>query len=128
MPKEVVPAPAPTKEATPNIEKPVVSDSNFLDQWEEILKNITMSSVRMSLKTCHIESVTDNKVVIDVLTKFHFDSLNHAAVIANIEEAIKKVLGKDLQVKLELSKVEIGLKRTEEEKSVVGEAKRIFAE
>lgn len=105
-PEQPAPAPAPAKKEpdTPaaTLEAPAFSLKAIENAWPEVLKGLTTSWVRMSLKNARPYAVHGQNIVLNFTSAFHRDKIAQNDASRQVDEVLEKIFKKPLKIQCQL--------------------------
>ncbi|MDA1208576.1 MAG: DNA polymerase III subunit gamma/tau [bacterium] len=114
------------KSELPIIEARELSMDTLQEAWEDIVRDVTPASVKMSLKNAKILSLEDSKVTIAFTSAFHRDTVAKDNASIRVEEVMEKLFKRALRIECVIDADEGSLDVAEENVSLADAAAEVF--
>jgi DNA polymerase III gamma/tau subunit len=102
-------APAPEKPAeSAVIEAPELSIGSVRDHWQNVLKEISPASIKMSLKNGHVRTVEAGKVTIAFSSAFHRDKVAKTEAARIVEQTLENIFKRQMRIECILDEEQKG--------------------
>ncbi|MBT3292815.1 DNA polymerase III subunit gamma/tau [Candidatus Peregrinibacteria bacterium] len=109
------------------VEAPELSIESIKEHWEEIVKQASPASVKMSLKNGRVTKIEDGNISISFSSAFHKDTVSKTEASICVEKAIENVFKQNIRIKCVLESDEsVANTKTSESVNMAEAAAEIF--
>lgn len=95
-------------------------------QWKEVIAKINTPSLRMSALQGKIVALNGNEVTLEFNSKFHYERVNHATDVNDIEHAFSEVTSAELKVATVFKEGPVEVKPADNAEQLIEKAEELF--